>query len=76
MACLWDAFAFQEDPPADSSVEPSLYCMNAIGFFIGRFAWQLGLRMERARWNSVTRETQLLAETQDLLGRLAWVNIS
>ncbi|MDB6070568.1 MAG: hypothetical protein JWL81_1739 [Verrucomicrobiales bacterium] len=49
--------------------------MNAIGFFIGRFAWQLGLRMERARWNAVTRETQLLAEAQDLLGKLAWPHI-
>jgi chromosome segregation ATPase len=46
--------------------------MNALGFFIGRFAWQLGLRMERARWNAVTRETQLLAETQDMLGKMAW----
>ena len=46
--------------------------MNAIGFFLGRFAWQLGLRMERARWNAVTRETQHLAETQDLLGKLSW----
>lgn len=47
-------------------------CMNAFGFFLGRFAWQLGLSMERARWNAVTRETQQLAETQDLLGKLAW----
>lgn len=46
--------------------------MNAIGFFLGRFAWQLGLRRERARWNAVTRETQQLAEAQDLLGKLAW----
>jgi len=46
--------------------------MNAIGFFLGRFAWQLGLRRERARWNAVTRETQRLAEAQDLLGKLAW----
>lgn len=46
--------------------------MNALGFFIGRFAWQVGITMERARWNAVTRETQQLAETQDLLGRLAW----
>lgn len=46
--------------------------MNALGFFFGRFAWQLGVRMERARWNAVTRETQQLAETQDLLGKLAW----
>ncbi len=49
--------------------------MNAIGFFVGRFAWQIGLRMERARWNSVTRETQQLAETQDILGRLAWPGV-
>ncbi len=46
--------------------------MNALGFFIGRFAWQLGITMERARWNAVTRETQQLAETQDVLGKLAW----
>ena len=46
--------------------------MNALGFFIGRFAWQLGITRERARWNAVTRETQQLAETQDLLGKLAW----
>ena len=46
--------------------------MNALGFFIGRFAWQLGITLERARWNAVTRETQQLAETQDLLGKLAW----
>lgn len=46
--------------------------MNAFGFFIGRFAWQLGLTRERARWTAVTRETQQLAETQDLLGKLAW----
>lgn len=46
--------------------------MNSIGFFFGRIAWQLGLRRERARWNAVTRENQLLAEAQDLLGKLAW----
>ena len=46
--------------------------MNAIGFFLGRFAWQLGLRRERVRWNAVTRETQQLAEAQDLLGKLSW----
>ena len=46
--------------------------MNALGFFIGRLAWQLGVTRERARWNAVTRETQQLAETQDLLGKLAW----
>jgi chromosome segregation ATPase len=46
--------------------------MNALGFFIGRIAWQLGFTQERTRWNSVTRETQQLAETQDMLGKLAW----
>jgi chromosome segregation ATPase len=46
--------------------------MNAFGFFIGRIAWQMGITRERARWNSVTRETQQLAETQDMLGKLAW----
>lgn len=46
--------------------------MNAFGFFVARVAWQVGLRRERLRWNSVTRETQMLAETQDMLGRLAW----
>ena len=46
--------------------------MNAFGFFLRRLAWQFGIRGERARWNSVTRETQILSEAQDLLGRLAW----
>jgi DNA anti-recombination protein RmuC len=46
--------------------------MNAFGFFIGRIAWQMGITRERARWNSITRETQQLAETQDMLGKLAW----
>lgn len=46
--------------------------MNAIGFFMRRLAWQFGLRHERHRWSAVTRETQLLAEAQDLLGKLAW----
>ena len=37
-----------------------------------RLAWQFGIKQERARWSAVTRETQLLAEAQDLLGKLAW----
>lgn len=49
--------------------------MNAFGFFLGRFAWQLGIRKERVRWNAVTRETQQLAEAQDLLGKLAWPSV-
>jgi chromosome segregation ATPase len=50
--------------------------MNALGFFLRRLAWQFGIRGERARWNSVTRETQILSEAQDLLGKLAWRNTS
>jgi chromosome segregation ATPase len=46
--------------------------MNAFGFFLHRLAWQFGYRRERARWGSVTRETQFLSEAQDLLGRIAW----
>lgn len=46
--------------------------MNAFGFFLRRLAWQFGVRGERKRWNSVTKETQILSEAQDLLGRLAW----
>jgi chromosome segregation ATPase len=46
--------------------------MNAIGFFMRRLAWQFGIKKERNRWSAVTRETQLLAEAQDLLGKLAW----
>lgn len=46
--------------------------MNALGFFMRRLAWQFGIKQERARWSAVTRETQLLAEAQDLLGKLAW----
>ncbi|HWB06903.1 MAG TPA: hypothetical protein VG796_28015 [Verrucomicrobiales bacterium] len=37
-----------------------------------RLAWQFGIKKERNRWSAVTRETQLLAEAQDLLGKLAW----
>jgi chromosome segregation ATPase len=46
--------------------------MNAAGFFMHRLAWQFGFKGERARWSAVTRETQLLAEAQDLLGKMAW----
>lgn len=37
-----------------------------------RLAWQFGIKQEKHRWSAVTRETQLLAEAQDLLGKLAW----
>ena len=46
--------------------------MNAFGFFTRRLLWQFGIRQERQRWSTVTRETQFLAEAQDLLGKLAW----
>jgi DNA repair exonuclease SbcCD ATPase subunit len=46
--------------------------MNAIGFFMRRLLWQFGIKQERHRWSAVTRETQFLAEAQDLLGKLAW----
>ena len=49
--------------------------MNALGFFMRRLAWQFGIKQERARWSAVTRETQLLAEAQDLLGKLAWTRM-
>lgn len=37
-----------------------------------RLLWQFGIKQERHRWSAVTRETQFLAEAQDLLGKLAW----
>ncbi len=46
--------------------------MNALGFFLRRIAWQFGIKRERARWGAVNRETQILSEAEDLLGRLAW----
>lgn len=46
--------------------------MNVAGFFMRRLLWQFGIKQERHRWSAVTRETQLLAEAQDLLGKLAW----
>lgn len=46
--------------------------MNAFGFFLRRVAWQFGIRAERHCWSKVSRETQILTEAQDLLGRLCW----
>jgi chromosome segregation ATPase len=46
--------------------------MNRFGFLMRRLAWQLGIKRERQRWASVNRETQILTEAEDLLGRLAW----
>jgi chromosome segregation ATPase len=49
--------------------------MNAFGFFLRRIAWQFGLKRERQRWGAVNRETQILSEAEDLLGRLAWKDV-
>jgi chromosome segregation ATPase len=49
--------------------------MNSLGFFIHRIAGHLGFRRERQRWGSVNRETQILKEAEDLLGRLAWPDV-
>jgi chromosome segregation ATPase len=49
--------------------------MTSIGFFFHRIAWQIGLRRERARWAAVNRETAILSEAEDLLGRLAWRDV-
>ena len=49
--------------------------MNSIGFFFNRVAWQFGIRRERARWGAVNRETQILSEAEDLLGKLAWRDV-
>jgi chromosome segregation ATPase len=59
----------QHFPPG---IWPTLFRMNALGFFLHRLAWQFGIRNERNRWNAVTRETQTLSEAQDILGRLCW----
>lgn len=49
--------------------------MNAFGFFFRRLAQQVGFRRERQRWGAVNRETQILSEAEDLLGRLAWRDV-
>jgi chromosome segregation ATPase len=49
--------------------------MNAFGYFLRRIAWQFGFKRERKRWGAVNRETQILSEAEDLLGRLAWKDI-
>ncbi|MGI8603907.1 MAG: hypothetical protein ACR2OZ_13040 [Verrucomicrobiales bacterium] len=49
--------------------------MNTFGFFLRRLAWQFGLKRERQRWGAVNRETQILSEAEDLLGRLAWRDV-
>ncbi len=54
---------------------PNPSSMNALGFFVRRIAWQFGIRRERQRWGDVNRETQILSEAEDLLGKLAWVDV-
>lgn len=49
--------------------------MNAFGFFVRRIAAQFGFRGERSLWGAVNRETQILGEAEDLLGRLAWTDV-
>ena len=46
--------------------------MNAIGFTIRRVARSFGLKNEMNRRMAITRELQLLAEAEELLGHVAW----
>lgn len=46
--------------------------MNAIGFTIRRVARSFGIKNEMNRRMAITRELQLLAEAEGLLGRIAW----
>lgn len=48
--------------------------MNAIGFAIRRVARSFGLKHEMNRRLALTRELQLLAEVESILGRAAWVD--
>ena len=49
--------------------------MNAFGYFFHRIGLKLGLLSERHRWGAINRETQILSEAEDLLGRLAWPDV-
>lgn len=49
--------------------------MNAFGYYLHRFGARLGLGSERHRWAAINRETQILSEAEDLLGRLAWRDV-
>jgi chromosome segregation ATPase len=49
--------------------------MNAFGYFLHRLGTRLGLCNERHRWTAINRETQILSEAEDLLGRLAWPDV-
>jgi chromosome segregation ATPase len=49
--------------------------MNAFGYLLHRLGARLGLCNERHRWTAINRETQILSEAEDLLGRLAWPDV-
>ena len=49
--------------------------MNAFGYFLHRCGARLGFGAERHRWAAINRETQILTEAEDLLGRLAWTDV-
>ncbi|MFN0127037.1 MAG: hypothetical protein ACKV19_10190 [Verrucomicrobiales bacterium] len=49
--------------------------MNAFGYFIHRLGSRIGMTSERQRWAAINRETQILTEAEDLLGRLAWPDV-
>ncbi len=46
--------------------------MNAIGYAIRRVARSIGIKSEMNRRRAITREMQLLAEAESILGRAAW----
>ena len=48
--------------------------MNAIGFAIRRVARSFGLKNEMNRRLAITRELQLLAEAEAILGQVAWAD--
>lgn len=49
--------------------------MNSFGFLFHRLSLRLGMCSERHRWAAINRETQILNEAEDLLGRLAWPDV-
>jgi len=49
--------------------------MNALGYYFHRLRARLGFHSERHRWAAINRETQILSEAEDLLGRLAWQDV-
>ena len=49
--------------------------MNGIEFAIRRVARSFGLKFEMGRRMAITRELQLLAEAESILGRVAWPDV-